>query len=243
MSKFLRAIKQYSNQTILILIFLFASNSSSAQYLDSVRVRILRDPKIFFGFDARRSFVEERQVKISGIRIGVDMGRVLRLGVGLYFLEQPLYTNQIVNEGTLVEDTLITRYNFGYFSWFAEYVIWYNKHWEFTSTLHFGLGSGEKVSQFAVAGLPVVKQKSFQLLEPSIGAQYRFFQWIGLGAAYGYRFVLNNNPDLQNLINDHIYYLKLKIYLGVIWKAIFPKKETAESFYFNRSQRVPAFSF
>lgn len=77
----------------------------------------MEDPHLIIGLDSRRSFIENRDVKFFGARVGVEFDRRWRVGVGWYGLVTPFERNFPVG------DTSIRgRLNFNYVAWFFEYV-------------------------------------------------------------------------------------------------------------------------
>lgn len=187
---------------------------------DTIHTSFHTKPKFFLGFDTRRSFISNRDVKIFGLRAGLEWNHRVRLGIGLYGLLSPyLRSYERLNDSTGLLDTIAAPLRFGYLSGFAEYVVVNKKRWELSVPLHLGLGS----SRFE--GFEAETEGGFLLTELSLQAQYKILKWIGLGGGVGYRWLIIPNNKVQEDFNSPIYIFKIKIFMGEIVKAVFKKKD------------------
>ena len=95
--------------------------------------------KFLFGFDARTSWVLGEKTALAGLKIGATVNKKHKFGIGLYFLKRPIIRGEVYLDQSIypyASDT--TSYNFGYSSFFYEY-IWYNsKRLSFSTPFHLG---------------------------------------------------------------------------------------------------------
>jgi hypothetical protein len=175
-------------------------------------------PKLFFGFDTRRSFINNADIKISGVKIGLDFKRTIKFGVGLHWLNSAIFRTFTVPDSLGNDQPVVSRLNFGYLSLNGEYIFFRSKRWEFTTSAYLGLGSME------FTNLPHTK-RPLGLFEPDLNGQFKFFPWLGLGAGTGYRFMLVRNDNVRSSFNNPIYKIGVRFFVGELYKSIFhPEK-------------------
>jgi hypothetical protein len=208
---------------LLLAILLSLTGVSEAQYFRNMREQLTKPPRFLIGFDARRSFLDDEQVKISGFRFGLDLGNVLRTGYGFYWMSQPVYFSSYVADGAMAGDTLLTSYSLGYLSLFLEHVLWYNKRWEFAVAGNFGVGNNTVGERYLVSDSSRLTIMPVWMVEPSASIQYKIFPWLGIESGYGYRWMFNKEKLQRQRFSNHIYFVKLRVFLGPLWRAVFPK--------------------
>lgn len=196
------------------------------------------DFKFLFGFDSRISFVFNKNTKLSGIKIGIEGDGKHRAGFGFYSLKNPVILKDkplVIDSGSYfngtdsvrypIVDTFNLRTHYSYLSVFVEPIWISNKKWELTSPFQLGLGEA-KIDYRNNSG--VVKDLvkfPFLVTEVSVVGHYKFFPWVGLGAGIGYRAMITSNQDVKDAFNAPIYIIKLKIFLGDLYRGIFKKKD------------------
>ena len=170
-------------------------------------------PHFIIGLDSRRSFIENREVNIFGARVGVEFDRRWRVGLGFYGLASE-YERTFIVDGNPVQG----RLNFNYLAWFFEYVPFRNKRWEFSIPGYLGGGT----SRFR--GVDSLTRKTVGVSELSVQGHFKIFNWIGIGAGVGYRFLFIPNNQLEENFNNFIYNFKIQFWPGVIYRKIFNKE-------------------
>lgn len=205
---------------VIILIF-FCINSFS-QEIDSLPNIFKTKPKFFFKFDNRYSFVSNSFTKVTGFKFGLDYDKKLRFGAGNHRLESPLSKMHYIDSGGLLIDSVPAVLKMTYFAAFVEYVFYRNNKWEFSIPVQIGIGNSrydylynETIHQ---------KQKSIVLVyETNIEGHYKIIPYVGIGAGTGLRLMLVNNKQMEENFNSPIYILKIKVFLGEIYRAVFNK--------------------
>lgn len=174
--------------------------------------------KFVLGLDGRSSFITYNKpffARIGGLRLGIEVGK-LRVGVGFYGLSTDYETMDTSETG----DIFTYRLNFNYFSYFAEYLFYQNKRWEVSLPVYIGYG----FSALKFTSLNGIKgsidKRPVILIEPVIACQYKLKHWIGIGTGLGYRRMIVSNKVMPVEFNSLIYIVKVKLFLGEIYKGI-----------------------
>lgn len=210
---------------IFILSFLLYNIRSEAQpTLDTIRICLQHKPHPFLKLDTRNSFIDNDLVNIFGIKGGLSYYKRLNFGLGYYQLYNP--------PGSLKEDvhyvsslgnhyTVSKGLKMYYISANVEYSFYESKHWELTLPLQVGLG--KTYYQYTAEGVKYRSNKNFNFIyEPTISVDYKIIRWVGLNAAFGYRFMLAQTHRLNKQFNSPIVAFGISIYYSEIFKALFP---------------------
>lgn len=198
-----------------------------AQKVDTVRhffpdpsLAMHEKPKIYFGFDTRRSFFNNSDVKIAGLKIGLDFKKTIRFGISLHWLTTPIYRTFYEPDSLGLPDTLISQLGFGYFAFSSEYVYYRSKRWEFSTAMYLGAGNMQFTNR------PLTFRK-FGLVEPDLNGQYKIFPWLGIGFGGGYRVMMMQDKKLSKTLNNPIYKIGIRLFIGELYKTIFKPEEVS----------------
>jgi hypothetical protein len=201
----------------LLISYFLISFSSQAQQDSSISES---KRKFLFGFDSRRSIIENKPSRIFGIRIGMQLKNPrVRIGLGAYNMQnQMLRPNESVAEVAGSIDTL--RIDYGYLGFFYEYV-WLEKNkYEVSTPFLLGAGSVDR-SYFTDTGdLQKLPKLNITVLEVGVAAHYKFLPWLGVGSGFGYNLVLSGRPELSRAFNSPFYVLKVKLFLGELYRSL-----------------------
>ena len=105
----------------------------------------------------------------------------------------------------------------------AEYVVLRSDPWQVSVPFYFGFGNSYRIYPKDGKDLKTDKH-SVILLEPAITGHYKVIKWVGIGFGFGYRIMLQNNPEIKDRFTGPLYVLRLKLFLGEVYKSVFPKK-------------------
>ncbi len=204
--------------SVIFSIHLYSQEPAGDKLLDS-------KPGLIGGFSTRNTFIYGFNAPVMSIRLGVEFREKFRIGAAFCFLKQQrfgssqnqlpfMYRRPVVTEAGM-NDTVPSNLKLNYFAYFAEYVYFSKKRWEFSIPVQLGLGS--LFYEYEVDGTKKRELESPVLLyEPSVSVQYKIFPWLAAGADIGYRFMLVNNKVAGHQFNSPVYDLKLM----VLWKEI-----------------------
>jgi hypothetical protein len=167
-----------------------------------------------FQLDNRFSNIRNNEVTVFGAKIGFQYKKLTRVGLGSSFIINPVYINYF-NKKANKEET--NKISFWYFSVFNDWILFKNKKWECFFTEQIGFGKPSFVKEI---NDDVVSDVSVNLYVNEISGQvnYKFTSWIGVGAGFGYRNLLNNKAVLKTTFDSPIYIAKLIILPEVFFK-------------------------
>jgi len=152
--------------------------------------------KVFFNFDARRSFLNEQQIKINGIRIGANYKGVNRFGIGLYSLKK-----KIIIEGADIdmadtnEDSDV-RVSFSFTTFFYEKVFLKSKRWEISLPAYHGIGSLNSEYKNNLGNYKPLKKDNFTVIGIGINTNFYLLSWLYPTATLGYRFAFTKDKKI-----------------------------------------------
>jgi hypothetical protein len=186
--------------------FIFIFNFLAAQ--DSV---VSKKWKFTFQFDNRFSSINGTDITIFGAKAGLQYENLLRFGIGGSFIISPVAVEYFNKRTKTTENDKI---NFWYGSVFVDYIIYKNSRWECFVTEQIGYGTPNFTRETKRLKNDIVSDVELSLFvnEVSGQANYKITNWIGLGAGFGYRHILNSNSVLKSTFNAPIYIVKLVLY-------------------------------
>lgn len=212
-----------------VFIFLFPifclQLNSSAQWSDTIQ-SILHG-KIYptASFDSRNSFISNNRAHIWGVKIGVEFSGKLQGGIGYNRHDNNLRKEIYFSDQAGNPDSSLAFLHLSYFSFYMRYVYYEKAHWKF-SVMPYQLGFGNSEYRYSQNGLNKISGKRFVVIyEPGISVSYKIFNWLGVGADIGWRFMLRNNPNIPENFNSPIYSFYVNVYWGELYKKVFPGKK------------------
>lgn len=171
------------------------------------------------------SFLMNEKVKLKGLKFGAEIGERVRFGIGWYKLDNPIKLSPLINDF----DTVNRQFQFEIFNFFAEYIFYEDFRWELSLPFSIGKAVG-KIDTFSVRNNNLHGQTnadSTGISTVGFDFEYRFIPWLGLGGGVGYRQAFAPK-DIREKLNAPYYVVKVKIFIGYLFKAIFMKKKLAE---------------
>jgi len=184
-------------------------------------------PKFFLTLDKTGSFVGGRAASTNEIKLGLEFKKTLRLGIGFGELVSDIVADKSIVTELSGKDSLVkAELSLSYFSLNSEYVFYDSKRWQIAMPVGVGIGS----SYFSYFERVKGEYKTNRTDEGGVlimvatgQATYRILRWVGLSGGVGYRFALISNSKVQESFNSPVYVLKVRIFLGEIYKTVFPR--------------------
>lgn len=163
-----------------------------------------------FSVDARRTLFHKNWVAVMGLKFGVEYRRVHRLGIGVYFLNTRVFDDVFKPNIPGVDEL---EYEFNYSTIYYDRVLFFNRKWEFGSTLHLG---GGKIRAFYrnpenQNDRIEIDSQDFSTVELSVYGEYNILFWLGAGVGTGYRAVLGAGSDLNKDFSSPIFVVNLQV--------------------------------
>jgi hypothetical protein len=179
--------------TLLLTLSFLLCLSAKSQLINAPRdlpAAFKQTPKLLIGLDTRRSFVSGRDVKVMGLRVGLEFEKRARVGFGMYTLASEFTRNFVFDDAFGGKDTVEAQLQFAYMNVFFEYVLLTTKHWEVSFPIHLGIGDQ------SYSKIPFIPN-SFLLGEAGVWASYKIFPFLGLAGGVGYRQLLATGATIR----------------------------------------------
>lgn len=208
-------------------MFLFSFQSYGSPS-DSLVKENWKKPRFFFQLDRFNSFVSNQGANVSGFKTGLEFAHKYRFGLGFYNLKSDIIEYKVLNAEdaqNAPNDTVKAVLNMVTIPFCFEYVFYDNDPWQFS--LPINLGFGETYFTYFDNSNKEKRIKDYPILdyEIAVAGQYKILKWFGVGAGVGYRLMLIDNPAKDHNFNSPIYTVKLKLFVGEIFRSIFPPKK------------------
>jgi hypothetical protein len=207
----------------VIIVFLLLTGWCNTAIADSTD--IWKKPRFFLQYDRYNSFVSEKGANISGLKAGLEFGKKFRFGIGIYNLVSDVIEYKKLTPEQAADapaDTVKAQLKMGYVPLCFEYIFYDKNRWQFGLPVHLGFGE-TYFNYFDKAGKTQrIKGQNVVLTDIVISGQFKVVKWVGLGAGIGVRMMLVDNPDINRDFNSPLYNIRLKIFLGEIYRSVFP---------------------
>ena len=200
-------------RTIIFLLAMGSGLFARAQLLDSIAQFTQQSPRPIIRLDMKGSFVSNHNARMVGVKVGLEHARRFQYGVGYSFLFTPVERERNV-EGLGMRDT---RLRLGYFNAYVDYAFFQRGPWEVRIPVQVGVGRGSVVYQDPNDRKKVLYRSGLFIYEPCMTVQYRFLNYFGVGAGWGYRLVMHTRHSLDERLTAPIYTLGLRVFFEEIY--------------------------
>jgi hypothetical protein len=159
-----------------------------------------------FIFDGRLTLVSNEGARLGGFRIGVEMNRVNRFGLGFYSFSNGVNTESL-NE--ISSNIISANLELNYASAYYERVWLFTKKYEWSSTLHLGIGNVSGSYTYANGSVGNYNEP-VQLTEISTTLFRHLTYFMSIGGGIGYRQTRNAPDELLPIYNAPVLIVKLR---------------------------------
>lgn len=156
--------------------------------------------------DGRLTLVSNEGARLGGFRLGFEINRVNRFGLGFYSFSNGVQTESL-NE--ISSNIVSANLELNYTSIYYERVLLFTKKYEWSSTIHLGVGD--------VSGLYIYSNGAMgkysapvQLTEVSTTLYRHLTYFMSVGGGIGYRQTRNAPTELLPIYNAPIFIVKLR---------------------------------
>jgi hypothetical protein len=156
--------------------------------------------------DGRRTLISEQGARLGGFRVGIEMNRVNRFGFGFYSFSKSVRTTTL-NE--ISSNIISADLELKYASIYYERVLLFTKKYEWSSTLHFGVGNVSGSYTYADGSVGNYEEP-LQLTEISTTLFRHLTYFMSIGAGVGYRQTRNAPEELLPIYNAPVFLVKLR---------------------------------
>jgi len=187
---------------IYVLSVACSAQEFEAELKDAIHAR----PRLEARFDSRTSFINQRGVRVSGFKLGLQFADKLSFGIGYNYLGSRYRRNLEVDNSSY-----FVRLRFNVISPYLEYVFYQDKRWELSIPVQFGFGQSYYSNENDLG--PTRFEEGFVMTyEPAITFQYRFLKYFGAGMGVGYRLMVVPNKGIEENFTSPVYIFKVKLY-------------------------------
>lgn len=177
----------------------------------------------FLVIDSYYSFIGNKSADVWGLKGGVKIDEMWRLGAGYNLLSSDIIEQKVLPSEELAyakNDTVKAQLFFRYFPVMAEYIHYNKGNWQISTPIQIGYGQ----SYFQYFDKNDNKRRIFKkgvvASQLGVNAQYKIVKWVGLTAGLGYRIMIINNKEIEAKMNSPIFAIGIKIYLSEVIKSI-----------------------
>jgi hypothetical protein len=206
----------------VVLLLLFFSIHSRAQFRDTVVYSLHQKPKFFLTLASFNTFIDGDFASFSGIRTGLSYNKRVRFGIGYFALANNAVITPIEIKGNPVYTTN-GELHLRYFCVYSEYLIYQKYPWE-VSAVPFQLGFGWAHYEYIQrdprirTGTPT---EFILLYQPEIGFQYSIVKWLSGGITAGFRFNLYRSLEQSKNLSAPTFALDIRISVDELLKMLF----------------------
>jgi hypothetical protein len=151
----------------------------------------------------------------------LEHARRFQYGIGYSFLFSEVEQERVVPELGLRPTWL----RLGYANLYVDYAFHQRGPWEVRIPVQIGIGRGSLNYHDANGRRRVLDRSGIIPYEPAMTVQYRFLNYFGVGAGWGFRLVVQTGDKLGENLNAPIYTLGVRVFLGDLWRDLRPAAE------------------
>jgi len=227
----MQILKIYNYPFLLICILTNSVFAQSSDQNKGLGIDFKDKPTIFFMYDRNYSFVESKLASTSGLKIGLEFSKKLKLGIGYSWLN-----NDVVEKKTVITDlgndtSLNAKLTMRMGILYSEYIFYDKSNWQFSMPVQLGIGTSYFTYYESMGDLVEKKklsQEGIGMLNVTGMATYRVLKWFGLSAGAGVRLMIVDNNNVDQNLNGPIFAFRIRIFFGEIYKSFFPKAGTKD---------------
>ncbi|HMC96640.1 MAG TPA: hypothetical protein VKG92_03245 [Flavobacteriales bacterium] len=208
-------------RALLLILSLWVLTPVRAQLLDSISLFLQEPPRPVLRLDVRGSFVSNQNVRLLGVKVGLEHARRFQYGIGYTFLFTPV-RGEVDVEG---QGPTAARLRVGYITPYVDYAFYQRGPWEVRLPVQIGFGAGSVVYEDADGRKHKWAQTGLITYEPAMTVQYRFLKYFAVGAGWGFRLVIQTGDDLGEHLNAPMYTLGFKIFFEELWRDLEQKND------------------
>ena len=127
-------------KTKVILFLFFFCALAKAQFMDTLHDVINRKSSIDARIESRNSFINNRIISITGVRLGIAFQRKLRIGGGISWLKSDFKRNFYSLNENGKTDTVVKHLKLAYIDYYIDFVFYKTKRWQLSVPIQAGTG-------------------------------------------------------------------------------------------------------
>jgi hypothetical protein len=202
-----------SIRTISLFLLYSISSTTHAQVIDSIKLHLKAEPRLFFGFQNRNTFVNTQTIKLWGIVGGLDYDKKVKLYAGIYGFSGENVT-LLINRPEFEQDSVYRSLNTGNLSAGIEYTYYQKGRLSLSAPVQVGIGG----LNYHYTATKLSKREKYTIMPIEFGtnAYFNIIKYVGLKGGVGYRLILGNRVAAK--YSAPYYTLGLSVSIGQIYK-------------------------
>lgn len=192
---------------IAFTLLFIASLSMFAQEIERNKKSDYPFIKPEFVLDGRLTLVSNEGARLGGFRLGFEMNRVNRFGIGYYSFSNGVQTESL-NE--ISSNIISADLKLNYASIYYERVLIFTKKYEWSSTIHLGAGNVSGSYTYSNGSIGNYDEP-VQLTELSTTLYRHLTYFMSVGAGIGYRQTRNAPAELLPIYNAPVFLVKFRL--------------------------------
>jgi hypothetical protein len=195
---------------ILFILLISSSVLTKAQVIDSIKYFMSKSkPKLFFEFNNRGSFVQNRTAAVSAFLVGASYSKRVKFALTGGKVTSKVYKNIITSSGNTSLGILQMWFGGIHF----EYSYFKTNHWEISLPISLSL-SFSNYSFTDENKTKITDTNPGITYEALTTVIYKPFYLVGFGGGVGYRLSYFDDIYLTKSFTSIIYKVGFKIYIG-----------------------------
>lgn len=208
-----RTFALHNLRALALVLGLAGAFGTRAQLFDSLALFTRQPPRVVLKLDSRGSFISNQNVRMMGVKLGLEHAGRFQYGIGYSFLLSRVEgIREVEGQGPIP-----VRLRLGYICPYVEYAFYQRGPWEVRIPVQFGLGGGTLLFEDGTGRNQRLRHAFIFLYEPSMTVQYRFMRYFGVSGGWGFRLVFAS-ADLGEQLTAPIYTFGLKVFFGDLWR-------------------------
>ena len=191
---------------------------SQNDFIEDIGNSLEQRPVLDVRVDSRNSFVAARFARIMGIKLGADFNNKVKMGMGFNILRNEVTEDRIIRNSQNDNEEVNARFRLFYFSPYLEYAFYNQDRWEISILTHLGVGASHFEFTDQYGKMDQTQSEVLTMWEPYMTAEYRLWEYIGVGAGVGYRLVYAPSAFSRQRLNSPIYVFKVKFYFKPLFE-------------------------
>jgi hypothetical protein len=171
--------------------------------------------------DARQTLVSGTRARLGGLRIGLEYRRVNRFGVGFYTLGDGIQLNSLREISTDIDSAVV---NLGYRSLFYERVLYFHRKWEWSASIHQGVGTISGTYRYRSTGATSSFSRTVKPSEISSTLYFNVTYFLSVGAGVGYRYMRSTPEEVRPIYNAPIGIFRVRLKLIKMTRGFFSER-------------------
>lgn len=204
---------------IVAMLLYPAYAKSQHRVLDSIKYDYQHKRRFIIGFDGKRSFIGDLNIKVFGLRGGYEYNGRTSILVGIYNTTDKIKNIDSSSNIPGSPKVYKSSVGLGYISGILEYRFYKDKKWELSVPMQLGIGAG-RLNYYRNDTLISKKAPIVLPIELGFNANYNIKWWLTITGGIGTRVSLVNTQ-----FNGAFYSLGIQLNTEAIYRRLFKKKK------------------